>query len=420
MFVLEKITTNLSNRAIYFTLHNFSGKILKMSDENKGPWGSSKGSSGKGQNGQNSWGNGSSEGPKNINIDETIQKLQDQFKKAFGGKTGGKGGGGSSGSNRPAGDGLSKGTIFLGAFVLAGLWLSSGFFRIQENEMAVVMRFGKVARHASPGLQYHIPYPIESVIKQSSTLQVFEASTRKEMGSDVTPTMILTGDENMVICNYRVRWRIKNITEYLFTARNPESTIRAAAESATREVIGQTLSHLALTTDQDKIAAKVQTSLQGLVDQYKIGVEIREFNMLGVIPPAEVVDSFNDLQASKADASQEINKAESYKNDLLPRTRGAAVQIIQRSEGERDARIAAARGEASLFEQIHAAYEQNRSLAVKRYYLDSMKEVLAKSKVVLFDPKAAQGAVPYLPLNELKAKATDDNISMPADEGAKK
>lgn len=385
-----------------------------MSDEKKGPWGSSKGSSKNGNGSQSPWGNGSSKDPKNINIDETLQKFQQKFKESFGG-----GGGSGSGSNRPTGEGFGKGTIIIGALVIAGIWLGSGFFRVQENEMAVVMRFGKVARHASPGLQYHIPYPIETVIKRDSTVQVFEANARRDFTSETAPTMILTGDENMVICNYRVRWRIKNITEYLFTARNPETTIRAAAESATREVIGQTLSHLALTTDQDKIASRVQTSLQSLLDQYKIGIEVIEFNMLGVIPPPEVVDSFNDLQASRADADQEINKAESYRNDIVPRARGAAVQIIQESEGQRDARIAAAKGEASLFEQIHMAYIQNKALAIKRYYLDSMKEVLSKSKVVLFDPKAAQGTVPYLPLNELKNKSSEE-ISTSPEGGAKK
>lgn len=398
--------------------------IKNMSDEKKGPddgqngtptngpWGAPKGPSKNPKGNRSPWGSGPFQDPnQNKKLEETLEKLQKGFRDSFmGNKGGGNGlrGTGSSGNELPG-----KGTILFGLVIILLLWLSTGFFRVQENEMAVVMRFGKVVRHVSPGLQYHIPYPIENVIKQDSTVRVFEENIRKDQMADYTPTMILTGDENMVICNYRVRWRIKNITEFLFTARNPESTIKAAAESATREVIGQTLSHLALTTDQDKIAARVQTSLQGLLDQYKIGVEIREFNMLGVIPPAEVVDSFNDLQASKADASQEINKAESYQNDIIPRARGAAVQIIQESEGARDAKIAVATGEASLFKQIYDAFEQNKSIAVKRYYLDTMKEVLSHSKVIVFDPKANQGVVPYLPLNELPKRLDESKITEP-------
>lgn len=372
-----------------------------------GPWGSPKGSSGSPKGNRNSWSGGPFQDPnQNKKLEEALEKLQKGLRDSFMG--GGKGKGGLRGKGNGDSGLPGKGTILFGLLIIVLLWLSTGFFRVQENEMAVVMRFGKVVRHVSPGLQYHIPYPIESVIKQDSTVRVFEENIRKDQLADYTPTMILTGDENMVICNYRVRWRIKNITEFLFTARNPESTIRAAAESVTREVIGQTLSHLALTSDQDKIASRVQTSLQALLDQYKIGVEIREFNMLGVIPPPEVVDSFNDLQASKADASQEINKAESYQNDIIPRAKGAAVQIIQESEGARDAKIAAATGEASLFKQIYDAFAQNKSIAVKRYYLDTMKEVLSHSKVFVIDPKASQGVVPYLPMNEL-SKGLDES-----------
>lgn len=379
-----------------------------MTDESKGPWGSSGSDSGndskdsprKEKDNGGPWGGGSFQGrnQNNKKIEETLLKMQQQFKESFG--TRGRGPGGSKFSG--SGGGPKRSTIIGFITGAALLWLGTGFFIVKENETAVVLRFGEMVRHVSAGLQYHIPYPIESVIIQDATFHVFSESAKKDEGSESTPAMILTGDENMVICNYRVRWQIKDVVDFLFTARHPETTIRAAAESVVREVIGNTTAQVALTTEQAEIAMKVQTALQKLMDQYKLGVTIVEFNLQSVNPPAEVVAAFNDLQASKTDAGREVNKAEAYRNDILPRARGAAVQYIRESEGERDAKIAVAQGEANRYKQVYQSYLRNKSLAIKRVYMDAMREVFERTKIVILDPKTGQGVVPLYPLNESK------------------
>ncbi len=380
----------------------------------KGPWGNSTGDkpgSGDSPQGEkpNPWGDGGKKGGSrgpfndpevNKKLEETLENIQNRLKETFGG---GGGGGRGNGPKSPMGSGMpGKGLIIGGTAVIAALWLSTGFFRVQENELAVVMRFGKMQRVVSAGLQYRLPYPFESVMIQNATVNVISGTTKQEKGADSDPSLILTGDENMVHCNYSVRWKIKDVTDFLFMARNPDTTIKAAADSVTREIVGQANAKSVLTEKRDEIEAQAQALLQKLMDQYKLGVEIVAFQLMDVAPPREVVDSYNDVQASLVDAEQDINKAESYRNDILPRARGAAIQIIQDSEAYRDSKIAEGEGEAARFKQVYDAYAKNKSIAVIRYYLDTMQKVLSQTNKIIFDPKVSQGVLPYLPINDMK------------------
>ena len=406
-------------------------------DENKpdkgpiaGPWGSN-GSSGSNPDSKSSprsdkpnpWGDqggkrGGSKGPfndpeANKKLEETLETLQRRFKDIFGGGGDGGGGGGGgrgSGPNAPFGSGVpGKGMIVGVTVVVAALWLSTGFFRVQENELAVVMRFGKMVRVVSAGLQYRMPAPFESVRIQNATVNLISGTAKQDKNTDSDPSLILTGDENMVHCNYNVRWKIKDVTDFLFVARNPDTTIKAAADSVTREIVGQVNAKSVLTEKRDEIEGQARALLQKLMDQYKLGVEIVAFQLMDVAPPREVVDSYNDVQASLVDAEQDINKAESYRNDIIPRARGAAVQIIQDSEAYRQSKIAEAEGEAARFKQVYEAYSKNKSIAVIRYYLDTMQKVLSQTNKMIFDPKVSQGVLPYMSLNEMKKNTEKTN-----------
>jgi membrane protease subunit HflK len=365
-----------------------------------GPWGKGTGSGKKPEEGNtpNPWGQDRRRprGPfndpaANKKLEDSLEALQRRLRDIFG-----KGGGdGSQPSDRMPNKKMIMG---IGTVAIA-LWFSTGFFRVQENELAVVMRFGKMVRVVSAGLQYHLPYPIESVLIQNATVNVISSAQKIDKNSDTEPTLILTGDENMVHCNYTVRWKINNISDFLFMARKPDSTIRAATESVTREVIGQTNARSVLTEKRDEIEGQAQALLQKLMDQYKLGVEIVAFQLMDVAPPREVIDSYNDVQASLVDAEQDINKAESYRNDILPRARGSAFKIIQDSEGERDAKVAKAEGEVSRITKVYEAYTKNKSIAITRLYQDVMQEILLQTNKVIFDPKVP-GVFPYSLLNK--------------------
>jgi modulator of FtsH protease HflK len=339
------------------------------------------------------------------NIDELIDAIQDRINRVISGGGSFPKGGGPKGV-RPKG---GKGTLILlglGAFLL---WLGTGLYRVQEGEVGVVLRFGEMVRTSLPGLQYHLPAPFESVIVQKvAAVNTIDGGMKADKNSDSGESnLILTGDENMVHTNYTILWKIKDVSEYLFTARDPDETIRVAAESVIREVIGQTTARLALTEGRGQIEAKSQEILQKLLDQYKMGVQIVSIQLQNVAPPHQVVDAFNDLQASLVNADQSRNEAEAYKNEILPRAEGQAAQIINEATAYRQSKIAEAEGEAGRFKKVLATYELYPVITLKRYYIEMAESILKKATIkYIVDDRLGKGIVPYLPLNELKSNAS--------------
>ncbi|HLD95082.1 MAG TPA: FtsH protease activity modulator HflK [Alphaproteobacteria bacterium] len=315
---------------------------------------------------------------------------------------GGGGSGPSFGSKKP------KALLILIPVGLIALWAMKGLYRVEEGQLAVVQRFGEMVRITSPGLQFYIP-PIETVtLVQAASINRIDGGTkqdnRTESSADSEQSLVLTGDENMVHTNYTVLWKIKDVSEFLFIARDPLSTIKAAAESTLREIIGQTQARLVLTEGRDAIAAKAQDLLQRIMDEYKIGVQIISFQLKKVEAPAQVIQAFNDVQASLIDADRTKNEAEAYTNDILPRARGEAEQILQQAEAYKAQIVTIAEGEAIRYKAAFAAYSQNPQIAQKRAYFETMETLLTKVNKIVIDPKL-HSITPYLPLNELnKAK----------------
>ncbi len=336
-----------------------------------------------------------------IDIDETIDQIRQRLKDSFGGN-----GGGFTPPN-----GSPKKFIVGAALILAGLWLSTGFYFVQEGDEAVVLRFGQMVRMGQPGLNFHLPTPIEQhIVKSVSAQNTIDGSIHGRSSSDSEESLILTGDENVVHTNFTVFWNIKDLPEYLFTARTPDNTIKIATESVLREIIGQLNARDALTKKREEIGAQTKELVQKLMDQYKLGVNIINVQLQRVAPPNEVIASFSDLQASMTDAERAQAEAQGYRNDILPRARGQATQILQDAEAYRNAKIAEADGEASRFKQVLVSYDKNKVVAIKRFFLENMQRNLGKAKTYIFDPKAAQGVLPYLPVNEIaKSKKPEGN-----------
>ena len=311
--------------------------------------------------------------------------------------------------------------ILMGLLVIAAFWLSSGFYRVQEGELAVVLRFGEVVRISQPGLRYRLPGPIESeIIRNVAVLNKIDGGLKTDSGRSASDAqeqnLILTGDENMVHTNYTVLWKIKDISEFLFTMRDPEGTIRVAAESAIREVLGQTTARLALTEGRETIGSKSQDLLQKILDVYKAGVQIVSVQLQRVEPPIQVVQAFNDMQASLVDADRLRNEAEAYRNDKLPRARGRATEIVKAAEGYQQQIVAQAKGEVSRFNAIASAYRLNPEITMRRYYLETMQKVFGKASKTIVGAGVAggkgAGLVPYINLHPHKANETSSKVAV--------
>jgi membrane protease subunit HflK len=293
------------------------------------------------------------------------------------------------------------------------IWGLSGFFRVQSEELGVVLRFGKHVRTVQPGLNYHLPYPIETVLKPQA-LRVSTLSIGMRVGTGRSGTsmqdipeesLMLTGDENIVDVDFTVLWRIKpdGVGDYLFNIQNPEGTVKAVAESAMREVIGRSDIQPILTGARTTTEAAVQQLIQKTLDEYGAGILIQQVQMQKVDPPAQVIDAFRDVQAARADQERLQNEARTYANRVVPDARGRAAQILQGAEGYKEQTVAEAKGQTSRFLQVYDVYRKAPDVTRERLYLETMERVLGASDKLVLDTGSSNGpgVVPYLPLNEL-------------------
>ena len=350
------------------------------------PWGTPPGS-----------GNGSGRGPIPPNIDEVIKKIQEFINKYLpGGKSGGL-------------------PIILIVSILIVIWGLSGLYRVLPDEQGVVLRFGKFTSTTQPGLNYHIPYPVETVLTPKVTkVNRMDIGFRSErdtgFGSstgvaDVSEeSLMLTGDENIVNIDFSVFWVIKDAGKFLFKIQDPSTVVKAASETAMREVIAKSNIQSILTEGRSKIEIETQEIIQSILDEYESGIQITQVQTQKADPPDQVIDAFRDVQAARADMERSKNEAEAYRNDVIPRARGEAARILQAAEAYKKQVVAQAEGEASRFISIYNEYALAKVVTQERMYLETMEKVLADIDKVIIDKNVSSGVVPYLPLPELKKK----------------
>jgi len=314
----------------------------------------------------------------------------------------------------PGGLGTGRGVLLL-LLAVAALWLATGFYRVQPGEQGVELLFGRYVKSTTPGLNYWFPSPIGEVVtpnvEQTNQVTIgYRGSSegaRTSGARDVlAESLMLTSDQNIIDVDFVVQWRIKNAADFLFNLRDPESTLKLAAESAIREVMGQTTLEEALTLKRAEVEARTRELLQNILDSYGAGVAIAEVKLLKADPPAEVIDAFNDVQRARQDQERLVNEATAYANDIVPRAKGEAQRIIQDAQAYRERVTAEAAGEAARFSSVLEAYQQGRDLTTRRLYLERMQEILRNSQNVIIDKgtDGAQGVVPYLALPELQRK----------------
>ena len=302
---------------------------------------------------------------------------------------------------------------FLGiAAVFVLLWILTGFYQVQPQEQGVVLRFGKYAYTTAPGLHYHLPYPIETVltpnVSRENRIEIGFRSEPVRRGRafprDIqSENIALTGDENIVEVNFTVTWKVKNAGDFLFNIRDPEATVRTAAESAMRDSIGVTPIMEIIADDRKGVQERAEKTLQALLDKYKAGIAVTSVQLTKADAPVQVIDAFNDVQRAKADKERLSNEAEAYRNDILPRARGDASRIISEAEAYKSRVIDQAKGDTARFNAVLEEYLKDKEVVARRMYLEAMEDVYGHVDKVIVDKKVG-GVVPYLPLPEISKK----------------
>ena len=362
---------------------------MPWKNQGGGPWGSGP---------KGPWGSGPQPvGPRPPDLEDLLRRLQDRIQQWMPG-----------GNFSGAGIAL----VLLGAIAI---WAMTGFYRVQSEEQGIVLRFGKYVADAGPGLRYHLPYPIETVLLPKalrvSTLSIGmtlidDPARRGRTMRDVPEeSLMLTGDENIVDVDFTVLWRIKpkGVADYLFNIQSPEGTVKAVAESAMREVVGKSNIQPILTGARTTIEASVQDLMQKTLDNYGSGILIQQVQMQKVDPPAQVIDSFRDVQAARADLERAQNEAQTYANRVVPDAKGRAAQILQVAEGYKQQAVAEAKGQSARFLKVYDEYKKAPDVTRQRIYLETMERILGGSEKLVYDggSSSGQSIVPYLPLSEL-------------------
>jgi modulator of FtsH protease HflK len=361
---------------------------MPWSNQSGGPWGSGP---------RGPWGSGPQTpgGSRPPDLEDLFRRGQDKLRDLMPGNLGGRG-------------------ILVIAIIAIILWGFSGVFRVEPDEIGVVLRFGKFVREVQPGINIHWPYPIETALTPQAlrvnktnigfreTDDMRRGTTTRDVAEE---SLMLTGDENIVDVDFSVLWKINpnKVDDYLFNVQGPESTVKAVAESAMRQVIGRSNIQPILTGARQTIETAVQELMQSTLDNYGAGILVQQVQLQKVDPPTQVIDAFRDVQAARSDLERAQNEAQTYANKVVPEARGRAAKIIQDAEAYREQTVVEAKGQASRFTQVYEQYKKAPDVTRQRIYLETMEHVLGGTDKTIIDtgPQGGPGVVPYLPLNDL-------------------
>ncbi len=365
------------------------------------PWSNQSGGGGRRGGGGGPWGQGPSGGPhQQPDLEELLKRSQDRLKQVMPG-----------GAGPP---GLLIFLVMLGGALLVAYF--AFFFMVRPDEAGVVLRFGKVDREVPPGLHFRLPYPIEEVRLPKVTAQNiieigFESARGARGGRDVpAESLMLTGDENIVVVGFVVRWRINDAKKYLFNIQKPDETVKEVAESAMREVVGQADIKPIITEARTQTEAAVQKLMQEVLDYYSAGIHIEQVTMQKSEPPAQVIDAFRDVQAAQADKARFQNEAYAYANKIVPEARGDADRILLAAQGYQQQAVAEAVGQTARFLKVYDEYKKAPEVTRRRLYLETMERVLSGAEKIILDNKAGQqGVVPFLPLDQIQKRREGGN-----------
>ena len=339
-----------------------------------------------GGNNQDPWGGGkkgNDQGPPDL--DEAFRKFQNTLKGIFGGS-----GGSSSGNNSSRTGGGAGGGLFVGIAIIAIVaYLWNAIYIVDEKERAVILRFGEYYETVDPGLNIYFP-PIETKYQYPVT-QINTYRLSQQM---------LTEDENIVEVAMSVQYNIADLKNYVLNDSNPEQSLKEAAQSALRHVVGSSEMYKVLTEGREVLGQEVKGRLQDYLNTYGSGLNIVEVNIESSQPPRQVLAAFDDVIRAREQEQQEKNNAEAYANQIIPEARGDAQRILEDAEGYKQEVISRSEGDAARFTNLLSAYVKAPEVTRERLYLDTMEDVLGASSKILVDVKGGNNMI-YLPLDKL-------------------
>ena len=325
-------------------------------------------------------------GQKPPDIDELLSNLQDKFKIGM----------------------PKKGGIIFIIIIAVAFWFATGIFIVDPEEQAVIKRFGEVTDVVGPGPHYHFPSPIETVqIAPVTAVRRLEIGFRTiQVGPPakyrrvLKESLMLTGDENIIDVQFIVQYRISNIENYLYSLTNPDETVKSAAESAMREVIGDTSVTEALTVGKGIIEDTTQRLLQQTMNSYLAGIKIENVKLQDVHPPDAVKEAFKDVVSAREDREKMINDAEGYRNNLVPKSRGEAAQVINNARAYAKEKVLVALGESERFNLVYEEYRKAKKITRERILLETMASILPKVTKVIADKSVGGNILPFLPIGQ--------------------
>lgn len=358
---------------------------MSWNNNGGGPWRSS---------GQGPWGQGPGGQPPS-DLEDAIRKLQNGLKNLTPGGVGGFSGG--------------RGLVLV-ALVAILVWLAFGtFYSVQPNEVGLNLVFGRFTGKTGPGLNMNWPAPIGQVIRVPvADQQITEVGYRGESRTEsLAESQMLTGDQNIVNVHFRVSWQIDpaHPEDYVFNVLNPRETVKAVAESIMREVVGLKTIDGILTSDRKSIEPDVQNRMQKVLDDYKVGVLVRQVQLQSVDAPAQVIPAYRDVTAAQQDLQRAVNDAETYANRVVPEAEGQASRILAEAKAYREQTTLEAKGQTSRYDQIYDQYKKAPGVTRQRMYLETMERVLSGMPKTILDAGTGAGApVPYIAIDPQSGK----------------
>jgi len=349
-------------------------------------------------------------------LDELFKDLKNKMNRVIGGKASSGGNNGqnpNSSGSQLSGDNIPIGPIIL---IIVLIWLATGFYIVDQGSRGVVFTFGKNTAVTMPGPRWHIPYPIETVevvnLEQVRTIELgYRSSGAGATSQELRESLMLTGDENIIDLQFAVQYNLKSVQDFLFYNRSAENSVRGAAETAIREIVGKSEMDFVLYEGREEIAVKTRALMQDILDRYQTGINITSVTMQNAQPPEQVQAAFDDAVKAKQDQERQKNEGQAYANDVVPKARGSASRLIAQANGYKVSVENEALGNASRFEQIMTEYNRAPAVTKQRLFLEAQEGIMSSITKIIVDQKDSNSLL-YLPLDKIiQQSGTSRNVN---------
>ena len=348
-------------------------------------------------------------------LDELFKDLKNKVDNMFNVKSKNNSNGGGS-NNKPTNISVDPLPITPILIIILLLWLSTGFYIVDQGQRGVVLRFGENTEVTQPGPRWHIPYPIEIVekvnLEQVRTIEVGyrSSSTSGTSTSELRESLMLTGDKNIIDLQFAVQYNLKSVEDFLFENRSAESAVRGAAETSIREVVGKNPMDFVLYEGREEIAIDTKAKMQNILDEYKTGINITSVTMQNAQPPEQVQAAFDDAVKAQQDKERQKTEGLAYANDIIPKAKGSAKRLIEEANGYRESIEKEASGNASRFDQILTEFNRAPEVTRNRLFLEAQEGIMSSVSKIIIDQKESNSLM-YLPLDKIIQQSTPGRSS---------